>query len=155
MTINKISALLNCTKFLKTCFNAVKVLKSQFEAILTTIPLINQNLEMKICYTWVLFKKHFCFGFLSEDKNFKWSNQWVNWKQSCPELSIRSFKEPAMGTWVSSVPNLSTRTLVGNLQSDPPDWNFPNWSSQPVTPLLLKALGTWRGSHCHQRTFER
>lgn len=51
------------------------------------------------------------------------------------------FKEPAMGTWVS-LPSLSTRTLAGNLQSDPPDWNFPNWSSQPVTPLLLKALGT-------------
>lgn len=44
MTINKISALLNCTKFLKNCFNAVKALKSQFKAMLTTSPLINQNL---------------------------------------------------------------------------------------------------------------
>lgn len=51
MTINKISALLNYTKFLKNCFNAVKVLKSQFKAMLITTPVINQNLEMKICCT--------------------------------------------------------------------------------------------------------
>lgn len=38
--------------------------------------------------------------------------------------------------------SVSTRTLVGNLQSDPPDQNFPNRSSQPVKLLLLKASGT-------------
>lgn len=37
---------------------------------------------------------------------------------------------------------LSTRTLVGNLRSDPPYQNFPNPNPQPVKHLLLKALDT-------------
>lgn len=72
MTINKISALLNCTKFLKNYFNALKVLKSQFKAMLTTTPLPPYQPESRNGDMLYLspFKKHsfFFFFFFSEDR---------------------------------------------------------------------------------------